>query len=279
MEHSKLIKAFSKQIRALKTDAFTEDHLEGFYQMIIDQIRQDIKEGYRDTIARNLTLGIGIHAGQYPKHLILNGEEGGWKYITRFLLWQQYVLNSLFSYKEVASRSVGGIIGLSLLWDMTDLAQLSRGYFQLLFEEDKARYAKRETHHLFMAILYDLHVSGAINHELYSILPEENLYRRFLDKWNSGDKELLTTLLSDICDFHIYSALDLKNKFTEILSLDYTPYEIRLIELIRSKQGLGTIDFKHPLMETLLAKIPNKKYAWDLDRDEVYQYLLKSAEV
>jgi len=279
MEHEKLIKAFSKQIRALKTEALTEENLEVYYQMIIDQIRQDIKDGYRDTIARNLTLGIGIHAGQYPKYLILNGEEEGWKYITRFLLWQQHVLNKLFSFKEVASRSVGGIIGLSLLWEMTDLAQLSREYFQLLFEADKSKYAKQETHHLFMAILYDLHWSGVINQELYSILPEENIYRRFLDNWNSENMVLLATFLSELCDFHIYSALDLKNKFSEILSLDYIPCEIRLIEMIRAKQGLFTIDFKHPLMETPLAKIPVKKIEWDLERDEIFQYLLKAATV
>jgi hypothetical protein len=166
MEHEKLIKGFSKQIRALKTEVLSEKDLAVYYQMIIDEIDNDIKDGYRDTVARNLTLGLGIHAGQYPKYLILNGEEEGWKYITRFLLWQQYVLNNLFSYKEVDPRSVGGIIGLSLLWDMADLAKLSREYFQLLFEEDKAKYSSRETHHLFMAILYDLHRAGTINQEL-----------------------------------------------------------------------------------------------------------------
>ncbi|WP_431291966.1 hypothetical protein [Pedobacter sp. P26] len=162
---------------------------------------------------------------------------------------------------------------------MDNLAKVSRAYFQLLLEEDGGNYPSRETHHLFMAILYDLHEFGTINSELYSILPEDNVYRRLLDNWDSEDRELLATLTSEICDFHIYSALDLKNKFSEILSLDYIPYEICLIETIRAKQGLFTIDFNHPLMETPMAKIPVKKIEWDLEKDKIYQYLLKAASV
>jgi hypothetical protein len=45
------------------------------------------------------------------------------------------------------------------------------------------------------------------------------------------------------------------------------------------KQRLFTIDFNHPLIETPLAKIPAKKYAWDLDSDEIYQHLLKAVSV
>ena len=47
--------------------------------------------------------------------------------------------------------------------------------------------------------------------------------------WYTADEKLLGSLLFEMCDYHIYSSLDLKNKFSEILSMNYIPYEIRLI--------------------------------------------------
>lgn len=48
----------------------------------------------------------------------LNGEKDGWKYITRFLLWEYHILQKLFNDKEVASRTIGCIIGLidGVIW-------------------------------------------------------------------------------------------------------------------------------------------------------------------
>ncbi|WP_217594683.1 hypothetical protein [Cohnella sp. GbtcB17] len=275
MEHKKIIEEFKKEINKLKKETISEEHIREWYDLIKESIQNDIKDGHKDTIARNLTLGIGVHAGDYPKHLILNGEKEGWKYITRFLLWEEHMLQKLFDYKEVTSRSIGCIIGLSLLWEMTDLSKLSRDYFQLLFESNKDKYAQKETHHLFMALLYDLNHSKKVNQELYAILPEQNVYKKLFDHWYSTDEKLLKDLLYEICDFHIYSSLDLKNKFSEILSMNYIPYDVRLIEKMRQHQGLIPISIEHPLLETQLADLPECSYEWDLSKDEVYQYLLR----
>lgn len=275
MEHKKIISEFKKQINTTQKDGVSQEEINGYYDLIKQSIQDDIKDGFKEAIARNLTLGIGLHCGQHPKHLILNGQIEGWKYITRYLLWQQHILQKLFNRKEVTSRSVGCIIGLSLLWKMDDLAKLSREYFQLLFEQEKDKYRQKETHHLFMAILYDLNETKQVNQQLCSVLPEGNIYKKLLDNWWAADQQLLRELLFDICDFHIYSSLDLKDKFSEILSMDYIPYEIRLIEKIRREQDLINVQVGHPLLETALAEIPENKYEWDLANDEVYQFLIR----
>lgn len=275
MEHKKIISEFKKQISKTKKEGVSQEEINQYYDLIKQSIQDDIKDGFKETIARNLTLGIGVHAGEYPKHLILNDQKEGWKYITRFLLWQEHILQKLFTYKEVTSRSIGCIIGLSLLWNMNDLAKLSREYFQLLFEEDKKKYKEKETHHLFMAILYDLNETKEVNKELYAVLPEENIYKKFLNHWLTADEKLLSELLFEMCDFHIYSSLDLKDKFSEILSLNYIPYEIRLIEKIRDEQGLVNVKVDHPLLETQLSEIPETVYEWDLSKDEIYQFLIR----
>lgn len=113
---------------------------------------------------------------------------------------------------------------------MTDLSKLSRAYFQLIFESNKDKYTQKETHHLFMAILYDLYNTKEINQELYAILPEQNVYKKLIDHWYSTDEKMLKELLYEICDFHIYSSLDLKNKFSEILTMNYIAYDVRLID-------------------------------------------------
>ncbi|ALR29314.1 hypothetical protein ATE47_01640 [Chryseobacterium sp. IHB B 17019] len=275
MEHKKIINHFNKQINKTKKEGVSRGEIEQYYDLIKQSIEDDIKEGFKETIARNLTLGIGVHSGEYPKHLILNGETNGWKYITRYLLWQQHILQQLFNYKEVTPRSIGPIIALAVLWGMSELARSSRNYFQLLFEDNREKYKKSETHHLFIAILYDLKETKSINQQLYSAFPEENIYKRFLDNWSTADAGLLSELLFELCDFHLYSAMDLKNKFSEILSLDYIPYEIRLIEKIRDEQGLINVKIDHPLMKSQLADIPVSAYGWDLSNDEVYQFLIR----
>lgn len=73
----------------------------------------------------------------------------------------------------------------------------------------------------------------------------------------------------------IVLAVDLKNKFSEILSLNYITYEIMLIEEIRTKQGLLNLKIDHPLLETKLANVPKSLVDWDLSKDEIYQFLLK----
>lgn len=275
MEHKKIISEFKKQISKTKKEGVSQEEINQYYDLIKRSIQDDIKDGFKETIARNLTLGIGVHTGEYPKHLILNDQKEGWKYITRFLLWQEHILQKLFTNKEVTSRSIGCIIGLSLLWSMNDLAKLSREYFQLLFEEDNKKYKEKETHHLFMAILYDLNETKEVNKELYDVLPEENIYKKFLNHWLTADEKLLSELLFEMCDFHIYSSLDFKDKFSEILSLNYIPYEIRLIEKIRVEQGLINVKIDHPLLETQLLAIPETAYEWDLSKDAIYQFLIR----
>ncbi|WP_405105533.1 hypothetical protein MHH28_21895 [Paenibacillus sp. FSL K6-1217] len=275
MEHRKLISAFKKEIAALQKRTVSEEELREWYTLIKESIRDDIKNGYKETISRNLTLGIGVHSGDYPKSLILNGQQEGWKYVTRFLYWEEHILRRLFKYKEVSSRTIGSIIGLALLWEMKDLAQLARDYFQMIFEEDAQRYAHKETHHLFVALLHDLFATEQINQELYLVLPEQHVYRRLLDHCYTTDEELLGSLIGEICDYHIYSSLDLTNKFAEILCLNYIPYEVRLIQKMRQAQGLTAATAEHPLLATPLAQIPESKAEWDLAGDEVYQFLLK----
>lgn len=274
MEHKKLTSLFRKELQQLKQETITASDNKVWYDLIKESIAADIKDGYKATIARNLTLGIGVHCCDYAKQQILNEDTQGWQYITRYLLWQKHILQKLFDYQEVASRSVGGIIGLSTLWEMTDLAALSRQYFQLLLEGERTKYAHKETHHLLMAILYDLYQTGAQNQELYALLPEENVYKKLLDNWYTTDEQLLAGLLSEVCDFHIYSSLDLKDKFSELLSLNYIPYDIRLIEKIRTRQGLFNVRVAHPLLETPLAEIPGSYAEWDLSNDEVYRFLV-----
>lgn len=273
MEHKKLIGVFKKEIEKIKKNAISDEEIKEWHDLIKESIQNDLKDGYKETIARNLTLGIGVHAGDHPKNLILTGDNDGWKYITRFLLWQEHILQKLFDYKEVSSRTIGCMIGLSMLWGMNDLSRRSREYFQILFDGNKEHYAQKETHHLFMALLYDLSHTGQINSELYAVLPEQSGYKKLLDHWHTIDVELLGGLIIEICDLHIYSSLDLKNKFSEILSLNYIPYDVRLIEKIRQEQGLTTVQAEHPLLATPLASIPKSKYEWDLSKDEVYQYL------
>lgn len=275
MEHRKLINAFNKEIRTLQKKTVSEDELREWYTLIKESIQDDIKDGYKETISRNLTLGIGVHGGDYPKSLILNGQQEGWKYVTRFLYWEEHILRRLFKYKEVSSRTIGSIIGLALLWEMKELAQLARDYFQMIFEEDAQRYAYKETHHLFMALLHDLFVTEQINQELYTVLPEQHVYRRLLDHWSTADEELLGSLMGEICDCHIYSSLDLTHKFAEILCLNYIPYEVRLIQKMRQARRLTAATAEHPLLATPLAAIPESKVEWDLAGDEVYQFLLK----
>lgn len=108
---------------------------------------------------------------------------------------------------------------MSVLWNREDLAKLSRAYFRLLFEEDKEKYKHTETYHLFMAILYALYDTKEVDKELLTVLPENSIYRRFLDQWDTTDESLLKDLLFEICDFHIYSSLDLKDKFSELFSV------------------------------------------------------------
>ncbi|ARS42232.1 hypothetical protein CA265_22255 [Sphingobacteriaceae bacterium GW460-11-11-14-LB5] len=274
MGHEKLIQKFKKQIKDLKTEAFTEASLKKVFDDIIRYIDEDVKDKAFDRLASNLTMGLGVHAGDYPKHLILNGDKDGWKYITRYLLWQDHILYKLFNYKEVSSRSVGCIIALATIWKMEKLAQLSRDYFQLLFNQDKKSYTHDETHHLFVATLFDLYSTKSINQDFYDTLPKEHVYKKFLDHWNTENLEVLATIIFDICDMHIYSALDLKDKFSEILSLDLIPYEIRLIQVLREQNGLAMPKVSHPLLETPLAEIPAEKPEWDLSKDQVFQYLI-----
>lgn len=279
MKHQQLIREFKKQIGSIKNKQIGEEEMNHYYDLIRESIQDDIKDGFTETIARNLTLGIGIHSGDYPKYLILNGDSCGWKFITRYLLWQEHILKRLFSYKEVSPRSVGCIIGMAVLWKMNDLSSLSRAYFQFLFDAENNKYKEKETHHLFVAILYDLHETGEISRELYRALPEDNIYRKFLDQWSTADEKELECCLVEICDFHIYSSLERKDHFSEILSLNYFPYEIRLIEKIRAKQGLVNVRIRHPLLETNLASIPEHPPEWDLSEDKVYQFLIEKESV
>ncbi|WP_042721462.1 hypothetical protein [Flavobacterium sp. B17] len=144
MEHKKIISEFKKQISKTKKEGVSQEEINQYYDLIKQSIQDDIKDGFKETIARNLTLGIGVHAGEYPKHLILNDQKEGWKYITRFLLWQEHILQKLFTYKEVTSRSIGCIIGLSLLWNMNDLAKLSREYFHCCLKKIRKSIKKRK---------------------------------------------------------------------------------------------------------------------------------------
>lgn len=66
MEHKKLINEFKKEINQLKKETISEEHTREWYDLIKESIQNDIKDGHKDTIARNLTLGIGVHAGDYP---------------------------------------------------------------------------------------------------------------------------------------------------------------------------------------------------------------------
>ena len=79
MERKKIISSFNKQINKTKKEGISQEEIIQYYDLIKRSIEDDTKEGFRETIARNLTLGIGVHSGEYPKHLILNGEKEGWK--------------------------------------------------------------------------------------------------------------------------------------------------------------------------------------------------------
>ena len=66
MDHKTIINEFRKQINKTKKEGVSKEEREQYYDLIKQSIQDDIKEGFKDTIARNLTLGIGVHAGEYP---------------------------------------------------------------------------------------------------------------------------------------------------------------------------------------------------------------------
>lgn len=77
MEHKKIITEFKKQINKTKKEGVSRVEIKQYDDIIKQSIQDDIKDGFKETIARNLTLGIGVHSGEYPKHLILNDEREG----------------------------------------------------------------------------------------------------------------------------------------------------------------------------------------------------------
>ncbi|MGG5508299.1 MULTISPECIES: hypothetical protein [unclassified Myroides] len=278
MEHEVLAKKFKQEIKEVLKRDLSEDVLNRTFTSIKTRIDKDIKEGYFNSMCSTLAFGIGIHGGDYPKQLILNGDTEGWKYITRYLLWSQHIIEKRNKWFDVSNRNMGSILAFSQLWEMAELKPIIRAYFQEYYEEEKEKYKKKESHHLFVALVFDLLEDGSYEEAMFQFLPTGSVYQTFLENWNTTDDALYQKLIFDLCDAHIYSCLDVKNKMTEILSHDLIPYDIKLIEKLRTKQGLSAPKVAHPLLETALYDIPKEMIPWNLAEDEVYQYLLLKEE-
>ncbi|MNZ43859.1 hypothetical protein D3C78_614720 [compost metagenome] len=275
MDYSKYLKYLNREIKSLKK----EEVLEESAQEIRSKIKNDIDNMIRNKEKNNLSLRlkylIGVHLEQNAKNRILNGQ-AAWELLEKEVFWLTQIIKSVPQSEKVSDRELGGLIGLSLLWNHEEVGELATKYAINMFSKEKEYYSEEKTHHVFMACLFHKWKTGEMP-PLFDILPEDHVYQRLMKNWHNPEK--LSDLLYEVCDFHIYSASDTPNKSNEILLFDYIPYDYFCIKLVRDKEGLETPSIEHPLLQTALADIPTSSPGYNPADDEILQYVLQNEKV
>ncbi|EHS57789.1 hypothetical protein [Paenibacillus sp. Aloe-11] len=276
MDYSMYIKYFNRAIKEYKETIIPQEEIEEILLDVKEDIDEKIMDKERNELALALGYLIGVHLEQNAKNKIFNGEAEAWKLIEKQIIWLTQIIKSVPNSGRVSAWQLGGLIGLSVLWNYEDIAELTYEYANKLFAKDLEFYAENKTHHVFMTCLYHKWKTGQMP-PLFDILPEDHVYQRLLKHWN--DSEKLEELLYEVCDFHIYSASDTPKKSKEILSFVHIPYDIYCIQMIREQEGLETPSIKHPLLQTALGHIPKERPGYDVDADEILQYVLQHEKV
>ncbi|TVY02071.1 hypothetical protein [Cohnella terricola] len=275
MDHTMNLKYFNRALRKYKKHVISEEQV----QEILDEIKNDIDEKIQNKDKNDLVLclrnAIGVHLEQNAKTKILNGE-AAWELIEQEVFWLIQAIKSVPASKEVSARELGGLIGLSLLWDHQEIAELIYLYASNMLSKDREYYSEEKTHHVFMTCLYYKWKTGEMP-PLFDILPEDHIYQRLMKNWYQTDQ--LAELLYEVCEFHIYSASDTPEKNNEILLFDHIPYDYYCIKLVREKEGLETPNIEHPLLQTALANIPTSSPGYNPETDEILQYVLRNEKV
>jgi len=276
MRTNKYWKYFNRAIKEYKKRVISDEEVKEILDDRMKEMKDLIQKNERNCLAESLGLLIGVHLEMNAKNRILNGEPSAWILLEQQLFWLNQMIKSNPSERNVSDREIGGLIGLSLLWGYEEIAALTYKYSTNMFTKDRDFYSENKTHHVFMTCLYHYWKTGEMP-ELFNILPEDHVYQKIMSSWN--DTNNFGEHLYELCDFHIYSLSDTPDKSSEILSFDCIPYDYYCIQLIREKEGLATPSIEHPLLQTPLAEIPKDKPGYQLDEDEILQFVIQNEKV
>lgn len=153
MDYSKFMKYFYRNIKEYTQKVITEEEV----QEILDEVKKDIDEMIQNKEKNELVLClrnlIGVHLEQNAKNKILNGEAAAWSLMEKQIFWLAQIIKSVPNSGKVVDWQLGGLIGLSLLWNHNDIAELVTEYATKIFSKDPDYYSENKTHHVFMACL------------------------------------------------------------------------------------------------------------------------------
>lgn len=276
MDYSKYMKYFNRSIKEYKEREVSKEEVDEILEEVKQEIDKMIQNKEKNELAICLQYLSGVHLELNAKNKIINGDTAAWILIEKKIFWLAQIIKSVPNSRDVHDWCLGGLIGLSLLWNHHDIAELVTEYATKMFLKDKDYYSEYKTHHVFMASLFHRWKTGEMP-EVFNFLPDDHVYSRLMDNWHHP--EIMEELLYEICDFHIYSASDTSRKSREILSFDHIPYDYSCIKLLRDKEGLDTPVIEHPLLQTSLSQIPKERPGYDPETDEILQYVLKNEKV
>lgn len=276
MNYSKYMKYFRRAMKSYRKEAISEEEVQECLEEVKTEIDEMIQNQEKNELALCLQYSIGVHLERNAKNKIINKEPSAWLLIEKQIFWFAQIMKSVPNSGRVTDSHVGGLIGLSLLWNHENIAERATEYARKMFMKDPDYYAENKTHHVFMACLFEKWKQGEMS-ELLHILPEDHVYRRLMTNWKHTEK--ISDLLYEVCDYHIYSASDTPLKSDEIDSFVYIPYDYYCIKLLRDKEGLDTPAIDHPLLQTPLGQIPKDRPGYNPEMDEILQYVVKNEKV
>lgn len=276
MYGKKYWKYFDRAIKDYKKRVISDEEVKEILDNRMAEMKDLIQKNERNRLADRLKMGIGVHLEMNAKNRILNGESSAWILLEQQLFWLVQMIKSNPSRRSVSGSQIGGLIGLSLLWDYEEIAELTYKYATNMFMKDRDFYSENKTHHVFMTCLYHYWKTGEMP-ELLNVLPEDHIYQKLMRSWNETHN--FAEHLYELCNFHIYSLSDTPDKSSEILSFDCIPYDYYCIRTIREKEGLDTPYIEHPLLQTPLAEIPQEKPGYKLEDDEILQFVIQNEKV
>lgn len=276
MNGKKYWKYFDCIIKDYKKRVISDEEVKEILDNRMAEMKDLIQKNENNRLADRLKMGIGVHLEMNAKNRILNGESSAWILLEQQLFWLNQMIKSNPSRRSVSGSQIGGLIGLSLLWDYEEIAELTYKYATNMFMKDRDFYSENKTHHVFMTCLYHYWKTGEMP-ELFNVLPEEHIYQKLMRSWNETHN--FAEHLYELCNFHIYSLSDTPDKSSEILSFDCIPYDYYCIRTIREKEGLDTPYIEHPLLQTSLAEIPQEKPGYKLEDDEILQFVIQNEKV